>query len=229
MWFLVAFFMVVAVLIGLFDFFNRTSKIEKFANIDLSKFPAYTETAENFKAIGEESGKETEKFVTEVEKEEMKGIAQKYLEEKVLLAGVNRQDLKLENIEMKNGVWQLNYRQYYKDILVEKSHISIAVDDSTKMATSLVVDLYSGIELNVTPKITLEKALEVVKREAKIENITVNSSSLVVYSITEEQTTTHYLAWKLNVMSSEPIYDQNYFVGARNGNIITNYSMIKDR
>ncbi len=227
MWFLVGFSMIIVFAVGFFEFFNKKPVLEKFASIDLSKFPAYKESADNFSELSEKSSKEIESIAIEAKKVEMESIAQKYIQENKLPMGVNWQDLKLEKIEENSGVWNLNYKQYYKNILVEKSNIGVTIDSNTKIATSSSFDLYPGIELDVAPKVALEEALEIVKKEAKINNLTIKGSSLVIYSDTEGEPVRNYLSWKLNVVSAEPIYDFVYYVGAKNGSVIENDNMIK--
>ncbi len=228
MWLLVVFFMIITIGIGVLEFLNKKSNFERFTAMDTTKIPAYTQAVGSLNKLSEETDKRIELIASEVEKAEMAEIAKKYIEENKLSEIGSIENLKLESISKTDGVWHLNFRQYYKGVPVERSNIGFTIDSSVKIATSSRFDYYPEIDLDVIPKISQEEAFEIAKKESKIDDLKLNSSALIVYSDVSTEPAKNYLAWKLNVMSSGPIYDYNYFVGARNGNIITSYSMIKE-
>jgi len=220
LWMMVFVCMVFSVGVLIFTFTHRKNTGGDLFNIDLSKYPNYNSTVQKLENLEKDKNEALEKVQNELEKTEVEAMVAQYINENNSLKGIGPDEINISKEEKINDIWQIEYRQSYKDVPVEASIISFSVsigDENVKIAKSIY---FPGIDLDINPKLSQEGALEYIKNEIKKKNMEVKSSELVIYTLEKDNETAHYLSWKINIRNEDQFFDETYFVDASSGKIL---------
>lgn len=168
----------------------------------------------------------------------IKSLCEKFLEknENLLenLLNISIQDLQLIQCEKRNDEWYINYIQYYKNIQVYRSSFGYTIYENGNII-SIGSYVYPNISIDVNPKITKDKALNIAfnkfKKLSKINIPNIRKQpELMILPIEKENGYGYYFVYniELEYINSTNLFSQAYFIDAKNGNIIMEYSNIKD-
>lgn|GEM_PF-2806782 len=240
MWVLVIFCMIV-ILGGWFVIYKFNNRENKIAN-EISRMPSFSDLQKNVGDVNKQKENLFEEILDIAKKAEIEKIVIDYIKENELLCENDMMscrlhlkekdvsNLKLENIEKLENNWHLEYRQYYKNILVNDSDISFMIDDAEKKVISHISNFDPDIKLsNVEPKITKEEAYKIAKEDLNKSldngdnNFDLKKSELTIYRNMDENPVEYYLTWKLNIFSLQPLCDYYYFIDAENGKVVFSF------
>lgn len=154
-------------------------------------------------------------------------IATRFLKEVQPLFKFKDVDKELSIVGVKSDKlgWQhVSLQQMYKDVPVEGKTALVHINKE-KEVRSVSAKYLPNIDLDVTPKITKENAIEAAKAHLKSEKELPKEpkAKLVVYTREDKI----YLAWKIGLVSEEPLGNYDYFIDAHTGGFIYRYSKIK--
>ncbi|SEW21433.1 Zn-dependent metalloprotease [Chitinophaga sp. YR573] len=136
------------------------------------------------------------------------------------------------------------YQQYFKGVKVDNAQIVAHSSTSLESVNSSMVAIN---DMNVTPAITENAALRVAldtlkaKRYIWEDTATLNlakrsnpsgdftgKGQIVIASATYNKKDTFLLAWKFNIVATEPFLDQTIYINAQDGSLISNFSNIEN-
>ncbi len=223
MWIAVLFCMII-ILGGWFVVYKLGDHKSKVVN-EIPQMPSFSELQKDISDINKQKEDIFEEASDIIQKTEIESVALVYIKENELISDDDILNLKLKSIEKLENNWHLEYRQYYKNILVNDSNVSFLIDGAEKKVISHSSNFDPDIELStVEPKITKEEASEIAKKDLSAdlnnENFDLKNSELVIYKKTNKKSVEYFLTWKLNIFSLEPLCDYYYFIDAENGEVI---------
>lgn len=222
LWIMVFICMVIVFGIWIFTFTRPKGESDSPVDLNVGNYPNYGKLEKSLENMEKEKNAAVKNVEFELEKVKIAEIAQKYIEESDSTIGGRFENLKLERIEKGNDNWYLNYKQYYKNIPVDKSDINLTVS-AGRVATIASINYYNDIDIDIKPEVEKEAAYEIARSKIKIDSLQLKSSQLMVY--TDIGSGKHYLAWGLVVFSEKPSYEYKYIINAKSGDIIDNYNL----
>ena len=225
-WVLSIFFMIF-IIGGWFSSFKDNKKVmnNDFNKIVIPPFPDIkTELNELDATINNFDNLKVE-IVNKNEQVQIEEIARLYIEENLSKEVYN--SLKIKQIEKQKDDWHLEYQQYYRNILVEENKISLTIDNTDRKVTDFVSNYDKDINIDITPNVEIEEAQYKIISELNDESLEFKNSSLIIYkNIVKKHPKEYRLSWKINV-TSDPFQNDNYYVDAKNGEILYYYSLDK--
>ncbi|MCK5413392.1 MAG: hypothetical protein KAI57_03375 [Candidatus Pacebacteria bacterium] len=224
-WILSIFFMIF-IIGGWFSSLNNKKTLgNDFNKITLPPFPNIETELNELDSTMNKIDNLKAGIINENEQTQIKEIAKLYIEEN--LSKKTYDNLKIKQIEKQENTWHLEYQQYYKDLLIEENKISLTIDDADRKVTDFVSNYNKDMNIAITPSIEIKKAQDKIISKLNNENLEFKNSSLVIYkNIIKKHPTDYRLAWKINVIS-EPFQNDNYYIDAKDGEILYYYSLDK--
>ncbi len=161
-------------------------------------------------------------------------LSAKFLQNNKKLLRVVPQDLQLMRSEKRKNRWHLSYRQYYKNVPVYHSYLGYTVYEDGNIL-SLGSDIHPDISMDINPSITESQALQIAKEKFKelskieIPNIR-KSPELTILPVENDNGYAYYLVYniELDFIDSTHVFSQSYFIDAHSGQIINEYSNIRN-
>jgi len=121
--------------------------------------------------------------------------------------------------------WQhVSIQQMYKNVPVEGKTILVHINKA-KEVRSISANYLPDIDLDVAPKISKEKATKAAKAHLKSKKELLKEPTAKLFIYTRENKI--YLAWKIGLVSKEPLADYDYFIDAHTGKYIYRYNKLK--
>ncbi|MBD3224261.1 MAG: T9SS type A sorting domain-containing protein [Caldithrix sp.] len=133
-------------------------------------------------------------------------------------------DLKHLRTQKNRGVRHVTLQQYYQGIPVEEAQYKVHIRKNGR------VDMINGfyypeINISITPSISSNKAIEIVKNDLTIVNPSGQSSTtqLVIFPTQEDK---FRLVWKVIFFAEQPFTDWLYYVDAGSGQVVERFNRI---
>lgn len=121
--------------------------------------------------------------------------------------------------------WQhVSLQQMYKNVPVEGKTILVHINKE-KEVKSISANYLPDIDLDVAPKISKEKATKAARDHLKSKKVLLKEPTAKLFIYTRENKI--YLAWKIGLVSKEPLADYDYFIDAHTGKYIYRYNKLK--
>lgn len=222
MWFMVVIFMIPVVSIWAFSFFKKNPNKES-SNFTLPPLPDFDtkNISEGIDNLSKTKDEAVGLIKSEAEKAEILKVVDSYIKNNAVMDGVAMENLKMEKFEKLESSWQIEFKQYYKEIAVEGGKASFIVSDKEKTVTSSDIKLIKDINVGIEPSITQEKAAEIVRNEFEANVLEIKKGELIIYKNESDKNTEANLVWKINAVSQKPIAEYVYYVNAIDGKIIS--------
>ena len=207
-------------------FFNgldlRKNTQHDFDGSIFSSFPDLKNEFNDIDNMNKKYKATTDEVIAEVEKREIEEIVENYIENNDYFENGSISDLKLKNIEKLKDSWFIEYEQFYKDILIYESSVSFVVDDTERKVISSNSNFDSNIEIkNIEPIITEDEAYNLITIDLDNVDLDLENTEIVIYKNNNKNSVEYYLAWKMDIFSSQSAQKYVYFINAENGKIIS--------
>lgn len=155
-------------------------------------------------------------------KEKAEQVAYSFLSDNKDFFGIDKNDIKLFKAEEGNNEWYVEYQQYYNELLVYNGKVSATLSKNGELV-AVGSDLYSNIDIDTSPQLSEEEALQKAKTQFGHEAAEVKNSSLIIYS---KDINDYHLTWRISVFSERPVAGKEYFIDANTGEILLQYDTV---
>lgn len=171
-----------------------------------------------------------------ISKESIEKNCFKFLKECEYLLKVKAEDLKLIRIGTSGDStkWYISHQQYYKGIPIYRADVGYTIHENGNVV-SMGSDAFPDISLDVSYKIYSEEALNIAKAKFyTLSNVITpdvrKEPELVILPVENKINYDFYLCYniELEYFGYNGPYSQAYYIDAKNGIIINEYSNIMD-
>ncbi|MHB2154395.1 T9SS type A sorting domain-containing protein [Calditrichota bacterium GD2] len=138
------------------------------------------------------------------------------------LIKIPTQNLKLSKAYYNKGRWYISYQQIYYGLPVWLSDIGFTIEKNGKVNVIGTVS-YPFIKIPINPSISIQNSMSIAKTDFMSNNNesieVIEEPKLYIYPFIKD-IVTYYLAYKIVLMSNDPLKEYIYFINAINGDII---------
>jgi len=162
----------------------------------------------------------------EIKKSNIGNICNKFFKEYSEVLGIDNGDLRIIRLRLHKGKYYVHYKQYYKDIPVYKSYLSLVIDQNNKI-NKMIGNLYRNIDLDINTYITSQNseiiAVEHYSTINEINSDIIKSDSTKLLILPKETTNgcNYILVYRVVLDNRENFNSNNeYFIDAHTSKII---------
>ncbi len=139
---------------------------------------------------------------------------------------INFTHLNLKKSTRHKNYRHIKYAQTYQGIPVERGKVLVHLltDNSIVGVNS---SYFTDIDLEVTPRISKESVLDLVKSDLQVKSAPLKTFPTVLVIFPDEEKEKYYLAWKVRMRLNNPLGDWIYFVEAGSGEILFKYNNLR--
>ena len=166
---------------------------------------------------------DVEEYGLPVEQATIPELSQAIFRDYAEVLGVDPDAFVVERAETDGELWFVSAAQTVDGVPVYGTEIGYTLNGRGELL-ALGAEAYPDIKVGTTPSVSATKALEVAQAAFGADSAEVKQEpDLVIFPEGEGEVTFH-LTWKLELFSHSPLRDVVYFVDARSGQVVHEYS-----
>ncbi|MBO8130205.1 MAG: right-handed parallel beta-helix repeat-containing protein [Candidatus Marinimicrobia bacterium] len=130
------------------------------------------------------------------------------------------------------GRWYINFKQQYKGVPVYRANVGFTVHENGNVVL-VGSDVYPDISIDATPSISSDEALKIAQSNfmelTGTDSLVIRKEpELIIFPVENEKNFSYILSYniELEYIDSLNVYSQVYFINAKTGEIIKEYSNI---
>ena len=159
-------------------------------------------------------------------------LSRQFLSEHAVFLKIQPEALEFDKAVNNKGRWYVNFYQFYKGIPVYYANVGFTIHENGNVILA-GSNAYPNIQIDVSPSFFSDDALNIAKTNFKqltgTDSVSViKEPELIIFPIETNTTYDFFLSYniELELKDSTLIYSQEYFIDAKTGNIVCEYSNV---
>ncbi len=161
--------------------------------------------------------------IASLQRADVDDLARSFLADYSSITKVEPSNLSPPRVVSGDGCWYISYEQLYQGIPVLGTQVGFTIEKSGRIHT-LGADVYSDIEVDTEPKISIEQALETAEnafRTPGIEEVKLTKEiATSIYPEISDDRISYYLIYEVALASTNPTKQWIYFIDALSEEIV---------
>lgn len=165
----------------------------------------------------------------------VQGLSRQFLTEHAKLLRIQQGTLKFQGATNRNGRWYIDFQQEYRGIPVYSANVGFTIHENGNVVLA-GSDAHPDISIDAIPSISSDEALKIAKSNfaglSARDSVSIrNEPELIILSLENDTSYSYLLTYniELELIDSLSVYSEGYFIDANSGNIIRQYSNIRDQ
>jgi len=167
-----------------------------------------------------------------ITEQNVQGLSRRFLAEHAKLLRIHPGSLKFKSAVKNKRRWYVDFQQQYRGVPVYRANVGFTIHENGNVVL-VGSDVYPNISINTTPALSSDEALKIAQSNfvelTGTDSLVIRKEpELIIFPVENEKNFSYTLSYniELEYIDSLNVYSQVYFINAKTGETIKEYSNI---